>query len=212
MGIEQRTGPRRVPAAGHQPPFPPSRSGSRAKPSGRNAVVISYSHHDLEWLDKLTVHLSLLPEQMDVWDDRKIAPGDLWRREIEVSLASARVAILLVTPHFLHSTFIKRVELPLLLDAADHGELKIIPVIVRRTLLSYLQGISMPSVTGPAAEPLWDQASLRLARIQPINDHNEPLSEMNESQQDRLFVELAVAVWKFLGTPGSEMRADFAAP
>src|SRR5262249_23201935 len=52
--------------------------------------------------------------------------GDLWRREIDGALQRAGLALLLVSPHFLASRFIKEVELPALAER----RVRLFPVLV----------------------------------------------------------------------------------
>jgi formylglycine-generating enzyme required for sulfatase activity len=60
------------------------------------------------------------------WDDSRIQPGDIWLDEIEQALARAQVALLLVSPDFLASDFIRRKELPCLFEAAQNDGLIIL--------------------------------------------------------------------------------------
>src|SRR4051812_47433596 len=101
----------------------------------RTKVFISYSHRDARLLDSLRDHLAprVIEGVIEAWDDRRLEGGDRWQEAIEGAIASARVAVLLVSPQFLASDFIRNVELPLLLAAADAEGVLILPVILSVT-------------------------------------------------------------------------------
>ena len=152
--------------------------------SKRNKVFISYSHKDKVWLERLQAHIKPLEKEgiikkgtISFWDDTKIKPGDLWRKEIQQALDSAKIAVLLVSADFLASDFITDHELPHLLSAAKDEGCTILSVNVKPSLFSY-------SI---------------LEQFQAVNSPSEPLSGLSEHEQDTLFVEVAKIIKETLG-------------
>ncbi|MCP4689976.1 MAG: toll/interleukin-1 receptor domain-containing protein, partial [Desulfobacterales bacterium] len=84
-------------------------------------IFISYSHKDEDWKDRVKSHLAVLQEQgiLEIWDDRRIPPGEEWLPEIEEALDACDVAIFLISTGFLTSRFILDKEVPYLLKRGD---------------------------------------------------------------------------------------------
>jgi hypothetical protein len=81
----------------------------------------------------LVTHLSVLADEglFEVWDDTRIGAGQEWEREIGEAMSSAAVAVLMVSPDFLASKFVKTKEIPRLLQRREGEGMRVIPVIVR---------------------------------------------------------------------------------
>src|SRR5262249_45490773 len=105
---------------------------------------------------------------LTTWHDGLIRAGADWLVEIETAISVARVAVLLVSPDFLNSPFIHRVEIPGLFQRRSVEDLEIVPLIVR-----------------PCA---WRQVPW-LARLQARPRSDKTLLELGKAKAER---ELAV--------------------
>lgn len=110
---------------------------------------------------------------VDVWSDEQIRPGDNWRVEIDAALAAAHFAVLLVSGDFYNSAFIRDVELPSLLAAADTGGCKVIPLLVSASKFP----------TDPA-----------LSRFQTANRDSRTLAAMTTEEAEQVLAGLAAAI------------------
>jgi DNA-binding NarL/FixJ family response regulator len=105
----------------------------RPHPSPSMATIfVSYSRKDERWKSRLLDHLGVVDQLglFECWHDCLINPGTDWKQEIETALNRARVAILLVSRHFLTSQFVRSEEIPVILARRQREELLVIPVIV----------------------------------------------------------------------------------
>lgn len=85
----------------------------------KDLIFISYSHRDKDILDELIEMLSpQIDRGLELWSDEKIQPGQEWKQKILQALEQAKVAVLLVSSHFLDSQFIKNEELSRIFDRA----------------------------------------------------------------------------------------------
>ena len=133
----------------------------------RSGIFVSYSHADRDWLARLQIHLApyVRGERLDLWDDTKIAPGADWAAEIDRALGNARVAVLLVSPEFLASEFVARVELPAILRRVG-SDLTVVWIPIRASAYE--------------ATPLKD--------FQAAHDPGRPLSSLPRHKQDEAMV------------------------
>ena len=147
------------------------------KKAPRRQIFISYSHHDELWLNKLRTQLEGLAGRgkIDYWSDKDIAPSQQWRREIEAALDRAAVGVLLVTPKFLESVFIRDVEVRRLLERATSDGCQIQSLIVKPSVFTAIQELSV---------------------FQAVNDPSAPLSTMPSHKQDKILSKLALDLAK----------------
>lgn len=137
-----------------------------------NNVFISYSHADVDWLNRLRVHLKPLERDgvISLWDDTRLQAGSQWEQEIAEALAQADVAILMISADFLASDFITRNELPPLLVAAEQRGTRVLPVII---------------------SPCRFEQTPALARFQSVNPPSEPLVKLRRAKREAVYVKLS---------------------
>ena len=120
----------------------------------RRHVFISYSHADSDWLERLKRMMAPLlrgsGQELRLWDDSQIEPGEKWREKIETALSQAQVALLLVSDHFLASEFVMGQEVPKLLAAAKTEGVRVLWVsltscLVEETEIYQYQPVLPPS-------------------------------------------------------------------
>jgi len=155
----------------------------------RDQVFISYSHKDARWRDDLLTHLKpyLRDGSITAWSDKDIQPGSRWLNEIRQALAQTRVAVLLVTPHFLASDFIHEHELTPFLNQAVTGGVTILWIPVRAS--SYLKS------------PIRD--------YQAMIDAEKPLASMR-ANRDKAWVEICQAIENAVKRLSDPSRDDIA--
>ena len=161
-------------------------------------VFVSYAHADNQsddparrWLDRLLQHLKPLQFQdiIAVASDRDIDLGDDWHATIQDALVRAGAAVLLVSPNFLASHYIRNNELPVLLRQAKERGLKIIPVLLRPCLFDETR-FKFP-------DPKQGPEEFTLSSLQAAGSPGKALNEMNEGEQDRALLSVAQTLLKY---------------
>jgi formylglycine-generating enzyme required for sulfatase activity len=136
-------------------------------------VFISYSRANRAWVDRLRTTMAPLlresGEELVLWEDSQIRPGERWQQTIETALARARVALLLVSAEFLASDFVMGREVPVLLEAAEREGVPILwvclsPCWVSRTPIHAYQAVLPPETSlEEMTEPQQRRALVRIA-------------------------------------------------
>lgn len=145
-------------------------------------LFISYAHEDSDWCKQIMKYLqpAVDANTLRIWADPHIDPGRRWDDEIEQNLKRSAIAVLLVTPSFLASDYIKRRELPLLLAQRARDETVIIPVPVERGMIDQYR-VSFDAPDGR-------RRKLTLSDIQFMTLGDRAVAELETSQQ-KVFID-----------------------
>jgi tetratricopeptide (TPR) repeat protein len=161
---------REAPPAAEAAPAPAPPQSEPPAPATRKGVFISYSHKDKKFLGELQRFLkpTLRGGEIQKWDDTDLRPGEDWLGHIRSAMATAKVAILLVSQDYLESDFIHKEELPQLLEAAIRDGL---------TMFWIALGHSTVHTT-----PLY--------RLQAANDPARPLKPLGKTEREQEWLEI----------------------
>jgi TIR domain len=98
-------------------------------------VFCSYSRKDEGYLNDLRDWLHDLERQglIEWWHDREIVPGREYEKDIDKHLRNADIILLLVSPTFMASDYVYAKEVSVAVDRHERDEVRVIPIIVRRT-------------------------------------------------------------------------------
>lgn len=138
-------------------------------------IFISYSHKDDKLREELDDHLQPLRRAglVESWHDRKILPGDDWKKEIDQNLERADVVVLLVSVAFINSDFCYENEMARALTRHAEGTVRIVPVICKActwqvTPLGRLQALpkdGVPLSQFPDRDAAWTDVVIGLRRV-----------------------------------------------
>jgi hypothetical protein len=148
----------------------------------RTKIFISYAHaaeRQTHWVERIRIHLRGIMQSskdFEVWDDTMIDPGQKWLKKIEKAINHTRVAVLILTAEFMDSDFIRKAELPMLLEAADADGATILCIAGSDVHLSGNAG--------------------GLGQYEFVNKMNRPLQKLTEAERETIYKKLTIAVEK----------------
>jgi len=154
----------------------------------RNKIFVSYSHKDARLFEEFKTMLApaIQTDLVDLWDDQKIRPGAMWKEEIQNALASASIAVLLVSQNFLASHFITNNELPPLLKAAREEGVTIFWI--------YLSSC------------LFEQTDIKI--YQAAHDISRPLDSLPKSQRQAVLSKICAKLIQAAAEPLKPLTQD----
>jgi hypothetical protein len=159
----------------------------------KEAVFISYSHADQSWKNQLITHLT--PWNIGEWSDSDIEVGARWAEHLLQILDSCQYAILLLSPDYLASDFIRKHELPKIVLRAETGSVRLICIHLRSnsfeaTPLAAYQSVNDPKFplnhfSGPALEAEVKRICKIVADLVRTQPQTSPFDEVKRNDAGR---------------------------
>jgi hypothetical protein len=122
-------------------------------------IFVSYSHrgNGPKWKAALLNALHVFERQhlLDVWQDGKIRNSSYWEDDINQAIASAQLAVILLTHEALESQFILEKELPFLRKRQIEDKLPVFPVICdpcNWKNIDWLRATQAPNASNPLSQ------------------------------------------------------------
>ncbi len=143
-------------------------------------IFISYSHKDRRKKNQLLDHLKILvKEEVEFWDDERIATGKLWDEEIKKNIENSQIAVLLISNDFLVSPYCQEEEVASFLELRRKAGLRLFPVILYACDWKNLPWLSQTQHF-PKEKPLGDYAS----KAKQAAVYNNLLEELRRAISD----------------------------
>lgn len=103
------------------------------------SIFISSADSDQAWVAELGKHLQLLVRsgRITLWNHSQIPAGVSWREELSRAIDRCQIALLLLSPDYLSSSFATNEELPGLVAAQQRRGARLVPILLRPCLYKY---------------------------------------------------------------------------
>lgn len=168
----------------------------------RNQIFISYSRQDEKLFQEFCMHLKPWQDRgiVTVWTDQRLQASQDWHSEIQQAIASAAVAVLLISPAFMASAYIRQYEIPPLLQAAETGELCLAPLYLRPSQVTDEDYAFV--VRRHSGEP----KRVKLSDYHSLNRPEQTPAGMRQPQRDKLFASAAQQLKQLIEDPLERVR------
>ena len=160
----------------------------------RNKIFISYSHKDQTLFNEFLLHLKPFQDdgQLTIWSDEELQASQDWYHEIQQAIDTAAVGVLLVSPGFLASDFIRDDELPPLLREREKNQIGLTCLYLKTCAVTEKEY----SVDLGDGHP----KRVKLTKYQGLNGPNDTVAASEGDQRNKL-----------LATATIKLKALFAA-
>ncbi len=151
-------------------------------------IFISYSRKNLDLLEEFRIHLRGLfdEENLIFWTDNEVKPDQKWDREIQNALKNCNIAVMLISPTFLASEYIRDVEIPILLDRRESGQIKLAVLYLITSVVDQKDAAFKINLHGR-------ERSIKLTDYQGLNTPDPPIAKFtNDNERAEQFKNAAI--------------------
>ncbi len=156
-------------------------------------IFIVYAREDTDALKELRVQFIPVTrsENLVVWYDGEILPGQHWDKEIKTQLQSADIILLFISKYFFASEYIQTTELKEALARHEAGKSVVVPVIVRPCVWQDAFDVSrfqaLPTGAQPIFSKYWhDQDEAMVTVIEGVKKVVKRLRDDRRSKDEHL--------------------------
>src|SRR4051812_15740568 len=137
-------------------------------------VFISYASEDEALREELEKQLAILRDQdlIRTWHKQRVTAGQERAEVITAALEAAELILLLISPDFLASGYLRDVELMRAMERHEAGTARVIPIILRPCL--------------------WRRGSF--AKLQALPTDGEPVTSLKWPTNDAAFLSIAQGI------------------
>jgi hypothetical protein len=146
-------------------------------------AFISYCHQDARYKDEMHKWLIQLKRDnlIELWDDQEIFPGQSWDNAIKSKLDEADVVFFLVTPNFIASDYINRIEISRTVESAKSNEKLAIPILCQ--VSSFEDSLLAQFQASPKGKPIETWANVNEAWKVIYDDIKKVIATWNDKRK-----------------------------
>jgi hypothetical protein len=102
-------------------------------------IFISYSHENAKWVTDEVGNHKLIKffykslSNVQIWFDGHLEAGDPTEKKVKEQINMSEIAIILISPEFMNSSFIKKIEMPSIVNRYASGKMEIVPILIENS-------------------------------------------------------------------------------
>jgi len=150
-------------------------------------VFIAYSRADRNFKNELERHLAILKstQKISIWSDSDIQAGEIWDKSIRENLNNSDLILLLISPDFFNSDYIREIEINTAFKRMKQGECRILPIIIRPVAWQEDKVLSKIQVSPKGGKPIETWSNRDAAWAETVQDIRRIVDEIEAQKKTR---------------------------